>query len=119
MFYYLVIYHRFSPCMFCSFEAYYVLFFRLINCTYWQYYEGQSKSSRNSLTSMIWCTMSLYRLDRVILVISLCKFCRGSGMTSGRQGQWFLHRDNALSHTSLVVQQFLPHPTTNFSGSRS
>jgi hypothetical protein len=23
------------------------------------------------------------------------------------QGQWFLHHDNALSHTSLVVQQFL------------
>ena len=23
------------------------------------------------------------------------------------QGEWFLHHDNALSHTSLVVQQFL------------
>jgi hypothetical protein len=23
------------------------------------------------------------------------------------QGQWFLHYDNAPSHTSLVVQQFL------------
>jgi hypothetical protein len=23
------------------------------------------------------------------------------------QGQWFLHYDNALSHTLLVVQQFL------------
>jgi hypothetical protein len=23
------------------------------------------------------------------------------------QGQWFLHWDNALSHVSLVVQQFL------------
>jgi histone-lysine N-methyltransferase SETMAR len=23
------------------------------------------------------------------------------------QGQWFLHHDNALSHTSLVVQKFL------------
>jgi hypothetical protein len=23
------------------------------------------------------------------------------------QGQWFLHHDNAPSHTSLVVQQFL------------
>jgi hypothetical protein len=23
------------------------------------------------------------------------------------QGQWFLHHNNALTHTSLVVQQFL------------
>jgi hypothetical protein len=59
---------------------------------------GQSKSS----------------LDRVLLVISTCKFCRGCAMqsgwrgaTSGRQGQWFLHHGNAPSHTSLVVQQFL------------
>jgi hypothetical protein len=34
----------------------------------------------------------------------------GSGATSGRQGQWFLHHDNAQSHTSLVVQQFLLLP---------
>jgi hypothetical protein len=32
---------------------------------------------------------------------------RGSGMTSGRQGHWFLQHDNAQSHTLLVVQQFL------------
>jgi hypothetical protein len=31
----------------------------------------------------------------------------GSGATSGTQGQWFLHHDNAPSHTLLVVQQFL------------
>jgi hypothetical protein len=78
--------------------------------------------------------MSSYRLDRVLLVISTCKFCRGcvtqfegSGATSGRQGQRFLHRDNALRHTSLVVQQFLAekknhschHPTAIPSVSRS
>jgi hypothetical protein len=61
--------------------------------------------------------MSSYRLDRVLLVIAMCKFCRGcvmqfggSGATSGRQGQWLLHHDNALSHTPLVVQQFLSSP---------
>jgi hypothetical protein len=31
----------------------------------------------------------------------------GSGATSSRYGQWFLHHVNAPSHTSLVVQQFL------------
>jgi hypothetical protein len=51
--------------------------------------------------------MSSYHLDRVLLVISMCKFCRGSGMISGRQGQCFLHHENAPSHTSLVVRQFL------------
>jgi hypothetical protein len=61
--------------------------------------------------------MSSYRLDRVLLVISTCKFCsgcamqfEGSGATSGRQGQWFLHHDNAPSHKSLVVKQFLTSP---------
>jgi hypothetical protein len=32
-----------------------------------------------------------------------------SGATSGR-GQWFLHRDDAPSHTPLVAQQFLSSP---------
>jgi hypothetical protein len=49
-------------------------------------YEGQSKSSCNSLTSMLWHTISLYLLNRVLLVISTC---------------------NAPRHTLLVVQQFL------------
>jgi hypothetical protein len=31
----------------------------------------------------------------------------GSGVTSGRQGQWGLHHDNAPSHALLFVQQFL------------
>jgi hypothetical protein len=31
----------------------------------------------------------------------------GSGATNGRQRQWFLHHDNAPSHTSLVVQHFI------------
>jgi hypothetical protein len=33
-------------------------------------YEGQSKRSRTSLTSTVWCTVSSYRLDRVLLAIS-------------------------------------------------
>jgi hypothetical protein len=72
--------------------------------------EGQSKSSRNSLTSTVWCTVSSYRLDKVLLVISTWEFCRVSCAASGSQGQWFLHHDNAPSHTSLVVQQFLASP---------
>jgi hypothetical protein len=81
-------------------------------------YEVQSKSSQNSLTLTLWCTMSSYSLDRVLLVISVCEFCRGSamqfggiGVTSGTQGQWFLHHDNATSHTSLVVHQLLSSPS--------
>jgi hypothetical protein len=42
------------------------------------------------LTSMAWCTMSSYCLDIVLLIYSVCKFCRGcakqfggSGMISG------------------------------------
>jgi hypothetical protein len=41
-----------------------------------------------------------------LLVTSASKFCRGSGSTSGRQGQWFLYR---ATH----------HPATAVSGSRS
>jgi hypothetical protein len=39
----------------------------------------------------------------VLLVISTCRFSRGSGATSGRQGQWLLHQDDSPSHTALVV----------------
>jgi hypothetical protein len=73
-------------------------------------HEGQSKSSRNSFTSTVWFTISSYHLDRRLLVICTCKFfwgCAmqfgGSGATSSRQGQWFLHHDNAPSNSSLVV----------------
>jgi hypothetical protein len=47
--------------------------------------------SFHSLTSMVWCTVSSYCLDRVLLVTSMRKYCRGcmmkftgSGTTSGR-----------------------------------
>jgi hypothetical protein len=59
------------------------------------------------LTPTVWYIMNSYCLDRLLLVISTRKFCRGSGATSGRQGQWLLHQDNAPSHTSPVLQQFL------------
>jgi hypothetical protein len=45
----------------------------------------------------------------VQLVISTCKFCRGSGATGGKKGQWFLHR---ATHRLLCH-----HPTTVLSGS--
>ena len=43
------------------------------------------------LTLTVWCTMSSYCLDRLLMVISTCKFCRGvmqfggNGATSGRE----------------------------------
>jgi hypothetical protein len=56
--------------------------------------------------------MSSYRLDKMLLAIYTCKYCRvcvmqfkGSGMTGG--SDWFLHRGNTPSHTLLVVQRFL------------
>jgi hypothetical protein len=46
-------------------------------------YEGQSKSSRNSLTSPVWCTTSSYRLNGVLLVMSTCEFRSRWGMLFG------------------------------------
>jgi hypothetical protein len=72
--------------------------------------QGQPSCSRNSLILTVWCAMSSYRPDRVLLVIYTCHFCRGcvmrfggSDAKFGRQGQWFLHHDKAPNHTSLVV----------------
>jgi hypothetical protein len=79
--------------------------------------EGQSKSSRNSLTSTIWCTMNSYRLDSVLMVIPLRKFCSSCAMEfgwSGRQGQWFLHRA-----THRREKHSCHHATTILPGSRS
>jgi hypothetical protein len=61
---------------------------------------------------MIWCTMSLYCPDRVLSIISMCKFCRSCAMQfrgncKKWQRQWVLHYDNTPSHTTLAVQQFL------------
>jgi hypothetical protein len=93
-------------------------------------YDGLSKSSRNSLASTVWCIMSSYCLNKVLLV-SMCScfrgcgmLFRGSGAISGRQGQWFLHHGNAPSPTSLVVssprreKHSCHHPDTVLSGSR-
>jgi hypothetical protein len=49
------------------------------------------------------------------LVISTCKFSRGSCATSCRQGQWFLQHDDKPSYTRLSCH----HPTTVLSESRS
>ena len=48
--------------------------------------------SLHFLTSTVWCTMISYGLDRLLMVISMCKFWRGcamqfggNGVTSGRE----------------------------------
>jgi hypothetical protein len=82
-------------------------------CYIWNIYkrlytvcDGQSKSSWKYLTSAIWCTMSFYCLGRVLVIISMCKFCRGSAM-----------------HISCCVaipcrgKHSCHHPTTVLSGS--
>jgi hypothetical protein len=51
----------------------------------------------------------------VLLVISTCLVQRFHDTVRRKrryrwQGQWFLHHDNAPSHTSLAVQQFLSSP---------
>jgi hypothetical protein len=79
-------------------------------------YKGQSKSSRISLTLLCGSPWVRTAWTECFVAVSTCKFCwgcamqfEGSGATSGGQGQWFLHHDNAPSHTSLV-QQFLSSP---------
>jgi transposase len=56
--------------------------------------------------------MSSYRLDSVtghfyVQVLQRLRDAVRRKRRYKRQGQWFLRQDNALSHTSLVVQQFL------------
>jgi hypothetical protein len=53
------------------------------------------------VTCTVWCTMSLPEQSTTGQLY--CKICIRSGSTSGRQGQWFLHHNNAPSHTALVV----------------
>jgi hypothetical protein len=57
---------------------------------------GAVKKFPEFFISKLRCSMISYGLGRVLWAISTCKFCRGSG----RQGQWFLHHDNAPNHTS-------------------
>jgi hypothetical protein len=70
---------------------------------------GSQKVLRNSLRLTVWCTVSSYRLNRMLLVITMCKFLQSFHDAVQRkwQRQWFLHHDSAPSHTLLVVQQFL------------
>jgi hypothetical protein len=85
-------------------------------------YEGQSKSSRNFLTSTVWCTISSYCLDRVLPAICTWKFCRecamyfgGSGATNGRESGFCItitHRATlrSLRNSSSPGKIFLPSP---------
>jgi hypothetical protein len=75
-------------------------------------YERQSKSSRKSLTSKVWCTTYSNSLDSVTGNIYVQVLHRLHGAVRRERGdkwheQWFLHRNNAPSHTSPVVQKFL------------
>jgi hypothetical protein len=71
-------------------------------------YVGQSKSSQNFLTSTVWCIMISYRLERVLLVVSTCKFCRGcatqfggSGSTIGRDRGFCITVKHRATHRLL------------------
>jgi hypothetical protein len=68
------------------------------------------------LTSTVWCTMTSYRLNRVLLVAYTWRFCRRCAVQPEErrdkwQEQWFLHHDNTPSHTSVVVQRLLAERT--------
>lgn len=74
------------------------------------------------VTSMVWCTMSSYRLDRMLMVISKCKFFRGcerqfggNGTTSDREGGFcimIMHRTThrLLCSNSSPRKAFLSSP---------
>jgi hypothetical protein len=69
--------------------------------------------------------MSSYRLDKVLLVIYKCKFCRGgSGVTSGKGSGFCITMKlrailRLICSNSLHRKTFLHHPPTDLSGSRS
>jgi hypothetical protein len=91
---------------------------QLLFCKYT--HTGGSQKVPYFFLSTVWRTVSSYPLDRASLVISTCKFCWGNGATSCRQGQWFLHHDNAPSLTHrLLWSNSCHHPATALSGSPS
>jgi len=60
------------------------------------------------LTSTVWCTVSSYCLDRMLLDISTCKFCRGcamqrggNGATSGRESGFSITMTHRVTHRLL------------------
>jgi hypothetical protein len=94
-------------------------------------YKVQSKRSRNILKATVWCVISSYRQDEVLLVISTSKFFRGWTMQFGRRGAT-IGRDDGFcitimhraTHRSLCSctsprKTFLSSPTTVLCGSRS
>ena len=80
--------------------------------------QGKSDAHFIFLTSTVYFTMSSYRLDRLLMIISLVQVSqklRDAVRKKRRykwQGEWFLHHNNAPSHTSLVLQQFLSEKST-------
>ena len=79
----------------------------------------------------MWSTMSSYRLDRLLMVISTCKFCRGCAMqfggknaTNGRESGLCIVITHRATHRLLCSNSSREmhschHPTKLFSGSRS
>jgi hypothetical protein len=90
-------------------------------CTYWTYnmllkflllhYDGQSKSSQNSpadgLVHHEFVSPGQSVTGHFYVQISQRLRDAVRKRHDRWQGQWFRHHDNAPSHTSLVVQQFL------------
>ena len=68
------------------------------------------------LTATVWCTMSSYRLDRLLVVIFTCKFCRGCAMQF--RGNGATSGCITITHR-LLCSNSCHHPATVLSGSRS
>jgi hypothetical protein len=90
----------------------------LRRCKLVEGHSGQSKSSRNSSTSTVGCTLSSHRVNRLSLVISTCKSCRGyamqlegTGATSGTECGFCITITHRATHRLLCSNSF-HHPTT-------
>ena len=66
------------------------------------------------LISTVWCTMSSHRLDRLLMVISTCTFCRGcvmqfgaNGATSGRESGFCTMIMHQATHRLLCINSLL------------
>ena len=75
--------------------------------------------SLHFLTARVWCTVNSYRLDRLLIVISKCKFCRGcamqlggNGAKSGRESGFCITITHRATHRLLCSK--LEHLWTDF-----
>jgi hypothetical protein len=120
-------YNTIKECILCHnsiipmhvFVVYFVMLVGMYIILIYTITRGSQRSSRNSLLSMVSCTMSLHHLDSMLLVISTCKFCSGHTLQFNRwQGQWYLHRDNAritcCAAHPCQERQFMSSPIISF-----